>query len=63
VRPALREDALRLGRILSELAPQEPEVHGLLALMQIQASRLRAHVGPTGDPVLLRDQNRAGTSC
>src|SRR5881394_1501405 len=58
VRPALCEDALRLGRILAELAPAEPEVHGLLALMEIQASRLRARVGPSGDPVLLLDQDR-----
>src|SRR5713101_6896841 len=59
VRPALCEDALRLGRILAELAPTEPEVHGLVALMEIQASRLRARVGPSGDPVLLLDQDRA----
>ena len=59
VRPALCEDALRLGRIVAELAPTEPEVHGLVALMEIQASRLRARVGPDGDPVLLLDQNRA----
>jgi RNA polymerase sigma-70 factor (ECF subfamily) len=59
VRPALCEDALRLGRILAELTPQEPEVHGLVALMEIQASRLRARVGPAGEPVLLLDQNRA----
>lgn len=59
VRPALCEDALRLGRILAELVPDEPEVHGLVALMEIQASRLRARVGPTGEPVLLLDQNRA----
>ncbi|HVH66732.1 MAG TPA: RNA polymerase sigma factor [Gemmatimonadales bacterium] len=58
VRPALCEDALRLGRILAELAPQEPEVHGLVALMEIQASRLRARVGPEGEPVLLLDQDR-----
>jgi RNA polymerase sigma factor (sigma-70 family) len=58
VRPALCEDALRLGRILAELAPDEPEAHGLVALMEIQASRLRARVGPTGEPVLLLDQNR-----
>jgi RNA polymerase sigma factor (sigma-70 family) len=58
LRPALCEDALRLGRILAELAPQEPEVHGLVALMEIQASRLRARVGPSGDPVLLLDQDR-----
>jgi RNA polymerase sigma-70 factor, ECF subfamily len=59
VRPALCEDALRLGRILAELAPQEPEVHGLVALMEIQASRLRARTGPLGEPVLLLDQDRA----
>jgi RNA polymerase sigma-70 factor (ECF subfamily) len=59
VRPALCEDALRLGRILAELAPQEPEVHGLVSLMEIQASRLRARVGPVGEPILLLDQNRA----
>ncbi|HEX4628330.1 MAG TPA: DUF6596 domain-containing protein, partial [Gemmatimonadales bacterium] len=59
VRPALCEDALRLGRILAELAPQEPEVHGLVALMEIQASRLGARVGPAGEPVLLLDQDRA----
>lgn len=58
-RPALCEDALRLGRILAELAPGEPEVHGLVALMELQASRLRARVGPSGQPVLLLDQNRA----
>jgi RNA polymerase sigma-70 factor, ECF subfamily len=59
LRPALCEEALRLGRILSELVPQEPEVHGLVALMEIQASRARARVGPSGEPVLLFDQNRA----
>jgi len=59
MRPALCEDALRLGRILAELAPQEPEVHGLLALMEIQASRLRARTGPSGEPILLMDQDRA----
>ena len=59
VRPALCEEALRMGRILAELSPQEPEVHGLVALMEIQASRLRARVGPKGEPVLLLDQNRA----
>jgi RNA polymerase sigma factor (sigma-70 family) len=59
MRPALCEDALRLGRILAELAPQEPEVHGLVALMEIQASRLRARVGPRGEPVLLLDQDRS----
>jgi RNA polymerase sigma factor (sigma-70 family) len=58
-RPALCEDALRLGRIVAELAPAEAEVHGLVALMEIQASRLRARIGPSGEPVLLLDQNRA----
>ena len=58
VRPALCEEALRLGRVLAELAPDEPEVHGLVALMEIQASRLRARVGPKGEPVLLLDQDR-----
>jgi RNA polymerase sigma factor (sigma-70 family) len=58
MRPDLCEDALRLGRILAELAPQEPEVHGLVALMEIQASRMRARVGPTGEPILLYEQNR-----
>jgi RNA polymerase sigma-70 factor (ECF subfamily) len=58
LRPALCEDALRLGRILAELAPNEPEVHGLVALMEIQASRLHARVGPSGDPILLLDQDR-----
>ena len=56
--PSLCEDALRLGRILAELAPQEPEVHGLVALMEIQASRSRARIGPSGEPILLLDQNR-----
>jgi RNA polymerase sigma-70 factor, ECF subfamily len=59
MRPALCEDALRLGRILAGLAPREPEVHGLVALMEIQASRAAARVGPSGEPVLLLDQNRA----
>jgi RNA polymerase sigma factor (sigma-70 family) len=59
MRPALCEDALRLGRILAELAPAEPEVHGLLALLEIQASRLRARTGPSGEPVLLMDQDRS----
>jgi RNA polymerase sigma factor (sigma-70 family) len=59
MRPALCEDALRLGRILAELVPQEPEVHGLVALMEIQASRAAARVGPSGVPILLLDQNRA----
>jgi len=59
VRPQLCEDALRLGRVLAGLTPDEPEVHGLVALMEIQASRLRARVGPDGEPVLLLDQDRA----
>lgn len=59
MRPALCEDALRLGRILAGLAPEEPEVHGLVALMEIQASRARARVGPSGEPILLLDQDRA----
>ncbi|MGH8528678.1 MAG: RNA polymerase sigma factor [Nevskiales bacterium] len=59
LRPALCEDALRLGRILAELAPREPEVHGLVALMEIQASRAGARVGPTGEPILLPDQDRS----
>jgi RNA polymerase sigma factor (sigma-70 family) len=59
VRPALCEEAIRLGRILAELAPTEPEVHGLVALMEIQASRLRARLGPSGEPVLLLDQDRS----
>jgi predicted RNA polymerase sigma factor len=59
IRPALLQEALRLGRILAGLAPEEPEVHGLLALMEIQASRARARLGPSGEPVLLRDQDRA----
>jgi len=59
MRPSLCEEALRLGRVLAELAPQEPEVHGLVALMEIQASRSRARVGPSGEPILLNDQNRA----
>ena len=59
MRPALCEDALRLGRIIAELVPAEPEVHGLVALMEIQASRARARVGPSGEPILLLDQNRA----
>ena len=59
MRPALCEDALRLGRVLAGLAPQEPEVHGLVALMEIQASRSRARSGPSGEPILLFDQNRA----
>jgi RNA polymerase sigma factor (sigma-70 family) len=59
VRPNLCQEALRLGRIVAELAPNEPEVHGLVALMEIQASRLRARVGPSGEPIVLLDQNRA----
>ena len=58
VRTDLCEEALRLGRILAELAPREPEVHGLVALMEIQASRLAARRGPDGEPVLLLDQDR-----
>ena len=58
MRPGLCEDALRLGRILAQLAPQEPEVHGLIALMEIQASRIRARTGPNGEPILLLDQDR-----
>src|SRR5688500_1674276 len=58
MRPALCTDALRLGRILAGIAPSEPEVHGLVALMEIQASRARARVGPAGEPVLLLDQDR-----
>jgi predicted RNA polymerase sigma factor len=59
MRPALCEDALRLGRIVAELMPEEPEVHGLVALMEIQASRLKARTGPTGEPILLLDQDRS----
>ncbi len=59
VRPALCEDALRLGRILAELAPNEAEIHGLVALMELQASRLPARIGPAGEPVLLLDQDRS----
>ena len=59
MRPALCEDALRLGRILAGLAPREPEVHGLVALMEIQASRAAARTGPGGEPILLADQDRA----
>jgi RNA polymerase sigma factor (sigma-70 family) len=58
LRPELCQDALRLGRILAELVPNDAEVHGLVALMEIQASRLRARLGPSGEPVLLLDQNR-----
>jgi RNA polymerase sigma factor (sigma-70 family) len=59
MRPQLCEEAMRLGRILAGLAPGEPEVHGLVALMEIQASRLKARSGPSGEPILLLDQNRA----
>jgi RNA polymerase sigma factor (sigma-70 family) len=59
IRPSLQQEALRLGRILAGLAPDEPEVHGLVALMEIQASRSRARIGPAGEPVLLLDQDRA----
>ena len=59
MRPALCEEALRLGRILAELAPGDPEVHGLVALMELQASRLGARVGRTGEPILLLDQDRS----
>jgi len=59
MRPALCDQALRLGRVLAELATQEPEVHGLVALMEIQASRANARTGPSGEPILLLDQNRA----
>jgi RNA polymerase sigma factor (sigma-70 family) len=59
MRPALCEDALRLGRVLAGLAPDEPEVHGLVALLEIQASRARARVGPSGEPILLLVQDRS----
>jgi RNA polymerase sigma factor (sigma-70 family) len=59
MRPGLCEDALRLGRIVAELVPREPEVHGLVALMEIQASRSVARLGPTGEPILLLDQDRS----
>jgi RNA polymerase sigma factor (sigma-70 family) len=59
IRPSMCDEALRLGRILAELVPDNPEVHGLVSLMEIQASRLRARVGPSGEPVLLLDQDRA----
>ena len=59
IRPGLCEEALRLGRVLAELAPLEPEVYGLVALMEIQASRMKARVGPSGEPVLLFDQDRS----
>src|SRR5690606_18421377 len=58
-RPTLCQEALRLGRIVAQLAPHESEVHGLVALMELQASRLRARVGPGGEPVLLADQDRS----
>jgi predicted RNA polymerase sigma factor len=58
MRPALCEEAIRLARVLAELAPREPEVHGLVALMEIQASRAKARVSPTGEPILLFDQDR-----
>jgi len=59
MRPALCDDALRLGRVLAELVPNEPEVHGLVALMEVQASRTGARTGPSGEPILLLDQNRS----
>jgi len=59
MRPGLCEDALRLGRVLAGLMPQEPEVHGLVALMEIQASRAHARTGPGGEPILLLDQDRS----
>ena len=59
IRPSLCEDALRLGRILAELAPGEPEIHGLVGLMELQASRFRARIGPGGQAVLLLDQDRS----
>jgi RNA polymerase sigma factor (sigma-70 family) len=59
IRPQLSEEALRLGRIVAGLAPTEPETHGLVALMEIQASRFAARIGPNGQPILLMDQNRA----
>lgn len=59
IRPGLCQEAIRLGRILAELAPAEPEVHGLIALLELQASRLRARTGPDGEPILLHAQNRA----
>jgi RNA polymerase sigma factor (sigma-70 family) len=59
IRPGLFEEALRLGRTLAELVPLEPEVHGLVALMEIQASRMKARVGPSGEPILLFDQDRS----
>src|SRR5262249_42025994 len=59
LRPSLVNDALRLGRMLAELAPHEPEVHGVIALMEIQASRTSSRLDANGDPILLLDQNRA----
>jgi predicted RNA polymerase sigma factor len=59
IRPSLCEEAMRLGRVLAGLCPHEPEVHGLVALMELQASRLRARTGAGGEPILLPDQNRA----
>src|SRR5262245_20607906 len=58
MRPALCQDALRLGRVLAELVPNEPEVHGLVALMEIQESRSRARIGPSGEPIPILEQNR-----
>ncbi|MFE1245164.1 RNA polymerase sigma factor [Fictibacillus sp. NPDC058756] len=58
IRPTLCNEAIRLGRILAEILPEEPEVHGLIALMEIQASRFKARIGPMGEPILLQDQNR-----
>lgn len=63
VRPSLCDEALRLGRILAELTPRDPEVHGLVALMELQASRLRARVSPAGVPILLAVNGRSGTGC
>ena len=59
IRPGMCEEALRLGRMLAELEPKEPEVHGLVALMEIQASRARARTGPTGEPIVLHEQDRS----
>jgi predicted RNA polymerase sigma factor len=59
LRPSLCEDALRMGRVVATLMPSEPEVHGLVALLEIQASRTHARVGPSGEPVLLLDQDRS----
>src|SRR5262249_57630702 len=58
MRPALCHEAVRLGRVLAQLMPDEPEVHGLVALMEIQSSRIAARTGPSGEPVLLLDQDR-----